>query len=66
VIARQCMEEDVILAPGNVFSISESAASFLRFNVAQMADERSLVVLRHAMDFSNPPSHTRPAGRDID
>jgi len=66
VIARRCMEEDVILAPGNVFSVSESAASFLRFNVAQLADERSLVVLRQAMDVGNPPSHTRPDGRDID
>ena len=66
VIARRCMEEDVILAPGNVFSVSESAASFLRFNVAQLADERSLVVLRQAMDVGNPPSHTRPGGRDID
>jgi DNA-binding transcriptional MocR family regulator len=65
-IARRCMEEDVILAPGNVFSVSESAASFLRFNVAQLADERSLVVLRQAMDVGNPPSHTRPDGRDID
>ena len=53
-IARRCMEEDVVLAPGNVFSVSESAASFLRFNVAQMGDERSLVVLRQAMDVRNP------------
>lgn len=52
-IARRCMEEDVILAPGNVFSTSKSAASFLRFNVAQMSDERSLAVLRHAMDVRN-------------
>ena len=60
------MEENVVLAPGNVFSVSESAASFLRFNVAQLGDERSLVVLRQAMDVRNPPSHTRPDGRDID
>ena len=53
-IARRCMEEDVVLAPGNVFSISESAASFLRFNVAQMGDERSLVVLRQAMAAQKP------------
>jgi DNA-binding transcriptional MocR family regulator len=66
VIARRCMEEDVVLAPGNVFSVSESAASFLRFNVAQMADERSLVVLREAMEVPNPLSPMRPAGRDID
>jgi DNA-binding transcriptional MocR family regulator len=54
VIARRCMEEDVVLAPGNVFSVSQSAASFLRFNVAQMGDERSLAVLRQAMEVRNP------------
>jgi DNA-binding transcriptional MocR family regulator len=53
VIARRCLEQDVVLAPGNVFSISESAAAFLRFNVAHMA-ERSLVVLRQAMAVRNP------------
>ncbi len=53
-LARRCLEEDVVLAPGNVFSVSGSAASFLRFNVAQMADERSLVVLRRAMEVRNP------------
>jgi DNA-binding transcriptional MocR family regulator len=49
VIARRCLEHDVILAPGNVFSVSQSAASFLRFNVAQLAGEQILSVLRGAM-----------------
>jgi DNA-binding transcriptional MocR family regulator len=65
-IARRCMEEDVVLAPGNVFSISESAASFLRFNVAQMGDERTLAVLRQAMDVRTALSDTRPGGRAMD
>ncbi|TWT15927.1 PLP-dependent aminotransferase family protein [Reyranella sp. CPCC 100927] len=49
VIARRCMEENVVLAPGNVFSVSQSAASFLRFNVAQLGDKRVFGVLRDAM-----------------
>lgn len=48
-IAQRCMEENVVLAPGNVFSVSQTAASFLRFNVAQMADRRIFTVLRKAM-----------------
>ena len=51
VIARRCLEHDVILAPGNVFSVSQSAASFLRFNVAQLAGEQALSVLRGAMEL---------------
>jgi DNA-binding transcriptional MocR family regulator len=49
-IAQRCMEDKVVLAPGNVFSISRSATSFLRFNVAQMSDRRILAALRRAMD----------------
>ncbi|MES1150155.1 MAG: PLP-dependent aminotransferase family protein [Bradyrhizobium guangdongense] len=48
-LAQRCMEEDVILAPGNVFSVSQSASSFMRFNVAQLGGERVLSVLRSAM-----------------
>lgn len=49
-IARRCMEENVVLAPGNVFSTSQSAASFMRFNVAQLSDERVFTALRRAME----------------
>ncbi len=49
VIAQRCMAQNVVLAPGNVFSVSQAAASFLRFNVAQMADSRVLAALRGAM-----------------
>ncbi len=48
-IAQRCMAEKVVLAPGNVFSVSQSAASFLRFNVAQMSDERVFSVIGRAM-----------------
>jgi len=50
VIARRCLDEDVVLAPGNVFSVSQSAAAFLRINVAQFGGERVLSVLRRAME----------------
>lgn len=50
-IAQRCREEDVILAPGNVFSVTQTAGSFLRFNVAQMADPRILPALQRAMDL---------------
>ncbi len=48
-IARKAVEQDVVLAPGNVFSVSQTAAAFLRFNVAQSDDPRILTVLRQAM-----------------
>jgi DNA-binding transcriptional MocR family regulator len=48
VLARNCLAHDVVLAPGNVFSPSQSAASFLRINVAQTSDH-ALDQLRLAM-----------------
>ncbi len=49
VIARSCLENGVILAPGNAFSQSQSAGNFLRFNVAQSTDERVFNVLAQAL-----------------
>lgn len=48
-IARRCATAGVILAPGNVFSPSESANRFMRFNVTQMADPRVYTTLEKAM-----------------
>ena len=58
-IARRCMEHRIVLAPGNVFSVSQSAAPFLRFNVAQMSDPRIFSCLRQVMreqGNARPPS----------
>ncbi|HRO61292.1 MAG TPA: PLP-dependent aminotransferase family protein [Burkholderiaceae bacterium] len=44
-IARRALARDVVLAPGNVFSLSRSAGSFLRFNVAQSTGQRIFEVL---------------------
>ncbi|WP_448955764.1 aminotransferase-like domain-containing protein [Labrys neptuniae] len=50
VIARKALERDVVMAPGNVFSVSRSAARFMRFNVAQSADKRIFDVLAEVME----------------
>ena len=48
-VARRCMEDNVVLAPGNAFSASQSAAGYLRFNVAQMNDPRVFAIIAAAM-----------------
>lgn len=48
-IARAALAENVVLAPGNVFSVSQTAANFMRFNVTQSGDTRVLEVLRRAL-----------------
>ncbi len=48
-IARQALSENVVLAPGNAFSLSQTAAGFMRFNVAQSADQRIFTTLQAAM-----------------
>jgi DNA-binding transcriptional MocR family regulator len=44
-VARAALTRDVVLAPGNVFSVSQTASAFMRFNVAQMYDPRIFDVL---------------------
>ena len=47
-LAAAALRDDVLLAPGDVFSPSRSASGFMRFNVAQMSDPRILAILaRH-------------------
>ena len=48
-VARAALNEDVVLAPGNVFSVSQTAENFLRFNVTHMNDPRMWDVLRRAL-----------------
>ncbi|OLP44453.1 GntR family transcriptional regulator [Rhizobium oryziradicis] len=49
-LARHCLQDDVVLAPGNVFSQSQTAGQFMRFNVAQMNDERIYRSLMRGLD----------------
>jgi len=48
-IARSALKENVVLAPGNVFSPSQSMAGYLRFNVSQMAEPQIWEVLQRAL-----------------
>src|SRR5690606_40372378 len=54
IIARDCLKEGVVLAPGNAFSQSLRASDYLRFNVAQSSDEKIFKVLGRAL--SRPPA----------
>jgi DNA-binding transcriptional MocR family regulator len=56
-VARAALCDDLMLAPGNVFSPSQTAAGFMRFNVAQMAEPRVFALLAEAMArAANPRS----------
>lgn len=48
-LARQCLREGIVLAPGNAFSQSQRAADFVRFNVSQCQDPRIWQVLARAL-----------------
>ncbi|MBU1315684.1 MAG: PLP-dependent aminotransferase family protein [Alphaproteobacteria bacterium] len=49
-VARRAMAQDVVLAPGNVFSVSQTAGGMMRFNVAQCGHPRVFSVLARAME----------------
>jgi len=48
-IARACLKQGVVLAPGNTFSQSGSASDFLRFNVSQCNDSAIFSALKSAL-----------------
>ena len=48
-IARLALADDVVLAPGNVFSHSQTLPDFMRFNAAQCGDRRVWDALRRAL-----------------
>jgi DNA-binding transcriptional MocR family regulator len=48
-IARRALAESIVLAPGNAFSLSQTAGGFMRFNVAQSVDQRIFTTLQAAM-----------------
>jgi DNA-binding transcriptional MocR family regulator len=48
-LARAALAENVVLAPGNVFSVSQTASAYIRFNVAQCAAPRIWDVLARAL-----------------
>jgi DNA-binding transcriptional MocR family regulator len=48
-VARHALADGAVLAPGNVFSPSQTKARFLRFNVAQCTDDRLFPILEKAL-----------------
>jgi DNA-binding transcriptional MocR family regulator len=52
-VAKRCLEVGVVLAPGNVFSVSQSAAPPMRFNVAQSGNQRFEDALNQALDHGS-------------
>jgi len=48
-VARSALADNIVLAPGNVFSASQSAAAFMRFNVAQCRDPKLIPALQRAI-----------------
>ncbi|MES2735473.1 MAG: PLP-dependent aminotransferase family protein [Verrucomicrobiota bacterium] len=49
-VARAALADNIVLAPGNAFSLSRSSGQFLRFNVAQTNDDRIFRSLIHALE----------------
>ena len=49
-VARHALADNVVFAPGNVFSVSQSAAGFLRFNVSQCNRPKVYEALQRAME----------------
>ena len=48
-LSRAALMQNIVLAPGNVFSPSQSASHFMRFNVAQSHDDRLFAFLHQAV-----------------
>jgi DNA-binding transcriptional MocR family regulator len=48
-VSRKALRDGVVLAPGNVFSLSQTASPFMRFNVAQCQSPKVFEVLEKAM-----------------
>ncbi|OTG76662.1 GntR family transcriptional regulator [Acinetobacter sp. ANC 4169] len=48
-LSKICLQQGIILAPGNSFSQSEQAGQFIRFNVAQCIDKKVFDVLENAI-----------------
>ncbi len=62
-VEGRALADDVLFAPGNVFSVSQSAGSFMRFNVAMMEDPKIFRVLQSAMtECARTRVHELPIG----
>ncbi|WP_322998504.1 PLP-dependent aminotransferase family protein [Castellaniella sp.] len=57
-LASLGLQQGLVLAPGNVFSLSQGADAMLRFNVSQMDDPRLPGLLATLMDQAGGGAHT--------
>lgn len=48
-LARQALAHNIVLAPGNVFSVNQNASQFLRFNVTQCQSPELFATLRQLL-----------------
>lgn len=48
-VARRALRQGIVLAPGNVFSLSQSASAMMRFNVSQSMSPRLIGLLEAAL-----------------
>lgn len=48
-VARAALADNIVLAPGNVFSASQTASAFMRFNVTHCRDPKLMPVLQRAL-----------------
>lgn len=48
-LAKAALQHDIVLAPGDVFSVSRSCAGFMRFNVAQSSNLRLFEILQRQL-----------------
>lgn len=48
-VARSALADNIVLAPGNAFSLTNGASPYLRFNVAQTHDERIFTSLGRSL-----------------
>lgn len=52
-VAQQALKSNIILAPGDVFSVSKSDSPFMRFNIAQSCDARIWKTIEHIIKNSS-------------
>lgn len=48
-VARRALADNVVLAPGNAFSLSQTARGYMRFNAAQCGENRVFSAVRKAL-----------------
>jgi hypothetical protein len=56
-MARAALAEKVVLAPGNVVSVTQTSSGYLRFDVAKLVDARVYDVLSRALLNASPFGH---------